>query len=98
MAKKFTFDDLENKEIMDEKHEDEKDLYDLIIPPGTPSSLIYDMVEMFDLEPINRKVNVNIVNEAEREVLALRGDLETVQEAEKFMYEELDSWVSSKDY
>ena len=97
MAKKFTFDDLENKEINEEKHEDEEKLYDLIIPPGTPSSLIYDMVEQFDLEPINRKIPVNIVNEAERDVLALRGDLETVQAAEKFMYEELEAWVNN-DY
>lgn len=73
-----------------------QELYDLIIPPGTIVSIIYDIVEEFDLEPITRKVYVGIANSEEREVLALRGPLEKVQAAEKFLFEEMKSWIESE--
>jgi hypothetical protein len=73
-----------------------EDLYDLIIPPGTVVSIIYDIVEEFGLEPITRKVFVDIANSEERELLALRGPLEKVQAAEKFLYEEMDAWVKNQ--
>ncbi|HII01814.1 TPA: hypothetical protein HA351_09265 [Methanosarcinaceae archaeon] len=73
--------------------------YDLVIPPGTVMSIIYDLVEEFNLEPINRKMPVKIANSEEREVLVLRGSLEQVQAAEKFLYEEMNAWLEgdSKD-
>jgi hypothetical protein len=71
-------------------------LYDLIIPPGTVVSVIYDIVEEFGLEPITRKVFVDIANSEERELLALRGPLEKVQAAEKFLYEEMEAWVKNQ--
>ena len=77
--------DLENQE-----------LYDLIIPPGTVVSIVYDIVEEFDLEPVTRKVFVGIANSEEREILALRGPLEKVQAAEKFLFEEMKAWIESK--
>ncbi len=77
--------DLENQE-----------LYDLIIPPGTVVSIVYDIVEEFDLEPVTRKVFVGIANSEEREILALRGPLEKVQAAEKFLFEEMKSWIESQ--
>lgn len=67
--------------------------YDLVIPPGTLLSIIYDLVEEFNLEPINRKMPVKIANSEEREVLVLRGSLEQVQAAEKFLYEEMNAWL-----
>src|SRR5512133_3206079 len=76
--------DLENQE-----------LYDLIIPPGTVVSIIHDIVEEFDLEPVTRKVFVGIANSEERELLALRGPLEKVQAAEKFLFEEMKAWIES---
>ncbi|AYK14485.1 MAG: hypothetical protein ACOX7X_05770 [Methanosarcina flavescens] len=71
-------------------------LYDLIIPPGTVVSIIYDIVEEFDLEPLTRKVFVGIANSEERELLVLRGPLEKVQAAEKFLYEEMKAWVENQ--
>ena len=68
-------------------------LYDLIIPPGTVVSIIY---EEFDLEPLTRKVFVGIANSEERELLVLRGPLEKVQAAEKFLYEEMKAWVENQ--
>jgi len=70
-----------------------EDLYDLVIPPGTVMSIIYDLVEEFELEPVIRKMPVKIANSEEREVLVLRGSLEQVQAAEKFLYEEMKVWL-----
>jgi hypothetical protein len=84
----------ENKEA-GENVELEK-LYDLIIPPGTIVSIIYDIVEEFGLEPVNRKMFVGIANSEEREILALRGPLEKVQAAEEFLYREMKAWIENQ--
>ena len=60
-------------------------LYDLMIPPGIPESVIVELVEEFDLEPVSRVANVDIVEVDPREILMLRGDLETVNEAHDYM-------------
>ncbi|MEZ5335945.1 MAG: hypothetical protein R2741_12285 [Methanolobus sp.] len=98
MTKKLTLEDLEkskSKKELKPEEQDLEDLYDLIIPPGTPSYIIYDLVEEFDLEPVERKINIHIVEIDEREVIALRGVLEEVQAAEKFLHEELKAWIES---
>ncbi len=73
-----------------------EELYDLVIPPGTVVSIIYDIVEEFGLEPVTRKVFVGVANSEERELLALRGPLEKVQAAEKFLYEEMKAWIENQ--
>lgn len=97
MAKMLSLDDLINSEEREEEKRELESLYDLIIPPGTPTDIIFDLVEEFDLEPVNREVMVNIVDSDKRQLIALRGKLEIIQEAEKFLFEELDAWVNS-DY
>lgn len=82
-----------NKECDDLKIEE---LYDLIIPPGTVVSIIYDIVEEFGLEPVTRKMFVGVANSEERELLVLRGPLEKVQAAEKFLYEEMKAWIEGQ--
>jgi hypothetical protein len=83
----------ENKECSDLNIEQ---LYDLIIPPGTVVSIIYDIVEEFGLEPVTRKMFVGVANSEEREILVLRGSLEKVQAAEKFLYEEMNAWIENQ--
>ena len=95
MARKLTLEDLKPKNEAEEGQLE--GLYDLIIPPGTPSYIIYGMVEEFDLEPLERTISVSIVECDQRELLVLRGKLEAVQAAEKFMYDELLAWVNSED-
>ncbi|MDG6243587.1 MAG: hypothetical protein QCH31_04230 [Methanolobus sp.] len=98
MAKKLQLEDLErakNKKEERPEIQDLEDLYDLIIPPGTPSYIIYDLVEEFDLQPVGRKLSVHIVETDEREVIVLRGALEEVQAAEKYLRDELQAWVDS---
>lgn len=94
MVKKLTLEDLKAKKQAEEGELEE--LYDLIIPPGTPSYIIYDLVEEFDLEPVERKVSVNIIECDERNLLVLRGKLEVVQAAEQYFYDEMTAWVNSE--
>jgi hypothetical protein len=98
LAKKLQLEDLERAKSKKEaktEEQDLEDLYDLIIPPGTPSYIIYDIVEEFDLEPVGRKLSVHIVETDEREVIVLRGILEEVQAAERYLRDELQAWIDS---
>ncbi|HJH29063.1 MAG TPA: hypothetical protein C5S51_05140 [Methanosarcinaceae archaeon] len=97
MAKMLEFEDLKTKEEWKEINTELEGMYDLVIPPGTPSAIIYDLVEEFDLEPLDRKMNVDIVECDVREVLCLRGKLEPIQAAEQFLYDELNAWVNEDD-
>lgn|SRR5512145_1812469 len=100
MHKTLNLDDLiakKSKENVETDPEMEyEELYDLIIPPGTVVSIIYDIVEEFGLDPLTRKLPINIVNSEEREVLVLRGPLEKVQAAEEFLYKEMKAWVENQ--
>lgn len=102
MSKTLSLDELiAKKQAEKEKKSAEEgmeveELYDLVIPPGTLVSIIYDLVEEFDLEPVKRNMFVGIANSEERELLALRGPLEKVQAAEKFLYDEMKAWVEKQ--
>ncbi|UGV39980.1 hypothetical protein J7W08_07600 [Methanococcoides orientis] len=97
MPKMLTIEDLEkrkeNKELEEEFGEDIEELFDLVMPPGTPSYIIYDIVEEFGLQPVERKINVNVVESDKREVIALRGKLDVVKEAEEYFFKEMQAFV-----
>lgn len=84
-----------------EEAEDLTGLYDLAIPLSMPVSVIRELVENFDLDLIRRPGKMDMTGEVmDREILVLRGELETVKAAEKYMFEALDRKVaqwSSKD-
>ncbi|KUK44993.1 MAG: hypothetical protein WCY97_10485 [Methanothrix sp.] len=71
-------------------------LYDLAIPIGMPLSVIQDLVDNFELDPVRRNAKIGLIDgdTEEREILVLRGDLETVKAAEKYMFEALDRRVA----
>ncbi|MDV0444971.1 hypothetical protein MmiAt1_05230 [Methanimicrococcus sp. At1] len=75
------------------KNAELEDLYDLVIPMGVPMSIIMDMVEMFDLEAVDRLISITEPEIAQTPVIALRGQLENVLEAEKFMKQEMKNWL-----
>ncbi len=82
-------------ELMDspkkESAEDLTGLYDLAIPLSMPVSVIREMVENFELDLIKRPGKMEMTGEVmDREILVLRGDMETVKAAEKYMFEALD--------
>ncbi|SES66227.1 hypothetical protein SAMN04488587_0408 [Methanococcoides vulcani] len=97
MPKMLTIEDLEkrkeNKEIEEEFGEEIEELFDLVMPPGTPSYIIYDIVEEFGLQPVERNLNVDIVECDKREVIALRGKLDVVKEAEEYYFKEMEAYI-----
>lgn len=81
-----------------EEKEDLTGLYDLAIPLSTPITVIRELVEKFELEPVRRNAKMDMTGEVmDREILVLRGDLETVMAAKKYMFEatdkKIEEWV-----
>jgi len=76
--------------------EEPEGLYDLVIPPGVPVSLIQELASEFDLEP-HAKTSSGSVEEGElfdMALIVLRGDLATVRRAEKYLFEVFDERIS----
>ena len=81
----------EDEEIAEET----EGLYDLVIPPGVPVTLIHELISEFDLEPHTKKSSGS-VEEGElfdMAMIVLRGDLETVRRAEKYLFDVFDERV-----
>ena len=83
----------DGSEVQETVENEMEGLYDLMIPPGIPESVIVEIVEEFDLEPVSRAANVDIVEVDSREILMLRGDLETVNEAHDYMIQRMHEVV-----
>src|SRR5512137_916173 len=74
-----------------EEKEDLTGLYDLAIPLSTPITVIRELVEKFDLEPVRRNAKMDMTGEVmDREILVLRGDLETIMAAKKYIFKAVD--------
>ncbi len=76
---------------------EEETLYDVIIPPGVPQKLIVEIPKKFDVKVVERKEKIRFANMEgdERELLAFRGKLEVVQQVEKYMLEQLRTFVQT---
>jgi len=74
--------------------EDEQ-LYDLVFPPGTPRTIIRDVLNKFDIELVERGESINFANmEGDvRNLIAARGKKETMIEVEKFFKEQLKEFI-----
>ncbi|MGA2913384.1 MAG: hypothetical protein ABSE07_07685 [Methanoregula sp.] len=79
--------------MADEKQEEP--LYDVLIPPGVPQKLIVEIPTKFDVMVVERKEKIKFANMEgdERELLAFRGKLEVVKQVEKYMLEQLQSFI-----
>lgn len=83
-------------ETNDNKQSDEESLegkFDLLIPPGVPQDIIMELIEEFDLEPLDRKVNVSIAETDPRDLLALRGNEDAVNAAHDLMLDLLQELI-----
>jgi len=79
----------------EELAEEQEGLYDLVIPPGVPVTLIQELISEFDLEP-HAKTSSGSVEEGElfdMAMIVLRGDLETVRRAEKYLFDVFDERI-----
>ncbi|WNY27264.1 hypothetical protein [Methanolapillus ohkumae] len=98
MQKVLSLQDLINRKSYEmhsgeEIDEELEDLYDLVVPMGVPMSIIMDMVEIFDLEVTERVISIKEPEVAQTMVIALRGPLDRVTEAEEFMRRETKAWM-----
>jgi hypothetical protein len=73
----------------------EEELFDVIIPPGVPKTIIIDIMKKFDVQVVERKMPLSFANMdgTEREILAFRGKKEVALEVEKYMKEELARFI-----
>lgn len=75
---------------------DTPQLYDLIFPPGTPRSIIRDIITKFDVELIDSPEKLNFANmEGDvRNLIAARGKKETMMEVETFFKEKMREFIA----
>jgi hypothetical protein len=80
---------------MAEETAPEEQLYDVLIPPGVPQKLIIEIPKKFKVKVVERKEKLKFANMEgeERELLAFRGKLEVVKEVEKYMLDELKTFI-----
>ena len=71
--------------------------FDLVIPPGTPRTVIRDVIQTFDVElvGVTRPLSyANMVND-ERELLAFRGKKDVIDKVNEFMYKKIKEFIES---
>ncbi|MDD4132870.1 MAG: hypothetical protein PHT86_03210 [Methanocorpusculum sp.] len=71
--------------------------FDLVIPPGTPRTVIRDVIQAFDVElvSVTRPLSyANMVND-ERELLAFRGKKDEIDKVNEFMYQKIKEFIES---
>lgn len=75
--------------------EEQAELYDIIIPPGVPRSIITDVVKKFDIELADRRERISFANMDgdERELLAFRGTKAVLEEVEEYVRAELIRFI-----
>lgn len=83
------------KEITGEKGPEIEQLFDLIIPPGTPQSVISDVTRRFDIEIVERKERLHFANMDgdERILLAFRGKIEVMKELEPYFFAKVKEFI-----
>jgi hypothetical protein len=80
----------------DETLESEEDkslegLFDLVLPPGVPLKMITEVQEKFKLELVTRKCTVKTIDVESDNLLVLRGELDSVNNAHDYIYEKLSA-------
>jgi hypothetical protein len=76
---------------------EEEGLFDVLIPPGVPRTIIADVLRKYDVTLVKRKEKLYFANMdgTERELLAFRGKKEVLIEVEKFLLEELRKFTDT---
>ena len=77
---------------------DEKEQYDVLIPPGVPRKLIVEIPTKFNVTVVERVEKIKFANMDgdSRELLAFRGSLDEVKKVEQYMLEQLKAFVEEK--
>jgi len=72
-----------------------EELYDVLIPPGVPRSIILDIAKKFDVEVVERVQKLNFANMEgdERELLAFRARRDVAEQVQKYMVDEVRKFI-----
>ena len=73
----------------------EEDLFDVLIPPGVPRTIILDIAKKFDVEVVERKQILNFANMDgdERELLAFRARRDVAEQVQEYMIDEVRKFI-----
>ena len=73
----------------------EEELYDMLVPPGVPRKMIYDVAEKYDVEVVRRPQKMAFANMDGdfRELIAFRGRREVVEEVQEYLFARLKEFV-----
>jgi hypothetical protein len=73
----------------------DEELFDVLIPPGVPRSIISEVIKKFDVTLVERRERIRFANMEgdERELLAFRGKREVVEQVEKYVLQRLEDFI-----
>ncbi len=86
----------EDETAVDEKEKALEGLYDLVLPPGVPHKLIIDAMDKFNLEVSTRKCAVKTVEVESDNLLILRGELDSVNNAHDYIFQKMSEKYNYK--
>jgi len=74
---------------------EEEELYDMLVPPGVPRRMIYDVAEKYDVEVVRRQRKMSFANMDgdSRELIAFRGKREVVEEVQEYLFAQLNEFI-----
>ncbi|NYT06086.1 MAG: hypothetical protein GKC04_06925 [Methanomicrobiales archaeon] len=73
----------------------EEETYDMIIPPGTPRTIIAEVIRQYDVEIVQRPQRMYFANMSgdSRELLAFRGKKEEIEKVNAFVLQKLQEFI-----
>jgi hypothetical protein len=80
---------------MTDKTDADEQLYDILVPPGVPRKILYEIPEKFNVKVVERTERLQFANMVgdERNLIAFRGKLGVVKEVEKYMIDKLNEFI-----
>ena len=77
---------------------DEEPLFDVLVPPGVPRKILYDIEKKFKVRVVERSTPMRFANMEgeERNLLAFRGTMDEVKRVEQYMLEQLRAFIDEK--
>ena len=86
----------EDESAVPEEQKELEGLYDLVLPPGVPHKLIVDAMERFNLEVSTRKCAVKTIDVDTDNLLILRGELDSVNNAHDYIFQKMSEKYNYK--
>jgi len=79
---------------------EEKEYFDLIFPPGTPQTIIRDIIKTFDVELVDRAEKLTFANMDGdvRNLIAARGTRDEMIRVEAFFKEKMQEFLKDPSY